>query len=439
LRQLQHDDGSWGWWENDPAHPFMTAYALYGLAEFKKAGYAVPQDMFERGVQSLLDQLRTHNSDTLRLWGGVQRGSEWNTRAFMFFALADAAPQRIDRTMLDETLHHAPSLNSYALAVLGLAYHELHDDVTAKDVLARLNARARTNGSYTFWSGDTWHYAWQDDPMETTAYALRLNAALAPHSPIVSRTIAFLRSEQHGSWWYTTKDTAASVYAIAEAGNAETTEFAPDESIAVRVDGRTVKTVHITKPILEAAEAQIRVPATSLHNGATVEFVREGRGALYWSTDFTRYAPPQAHVAADSSRSIFARLFPPRPPLQIERRYYAPHSGAWRVGDEIHVELTVSANEDVQYVAIEDPFPAGVEYAPPQGHAGDTSWSGMQFFDDRAVFFATQLSRQWPLHLSYDLRVTTCGTYMASAPISYAMYGPPISAVGDAQHVVVQP
>src|SRR6185437_10690112 len=36
LAELQHSDGSWGWWENDAAHPFMTAYAMYGLAEFKK-------------------------------------------------------------------------------------------------------------------------------------------------------------------------------------------------------------------------------------------------------------------------------------------------------------------------------------------------------------------------------------------------------------------
>nr|MDQ6930985.1 MG2 domain-containing protein [Candidatus Eremiobacteraeota bacterium] len=111
LSDLQHADGSWGWWEHDDAHPFMTAYALYGLAEFRKSGFSVPETMYDRGVSSLLNQLQGANSDTLRLWGGVQAGSQWNTRAFMLFALADAAPQRMDRTILDQTMEHAGALN----------------------------------------------------------------------------------------------------------------------------------------------------------------------------------------------------------------------------------------------------------------------------------------------------------------------------------------
>ncbi len=31
LGDFQHDDGGWGWWKTDENHPFMTAYALYGL------------------------------------------------------------------------------------------------------------------------------------------------------------------------------------------------------------------------------------------------------------------------------------------------------------------------------------------------------------------------------------------------------------------------
>lgn len=439
LRELQHPDGSWGWWENDPAHPFMTAYALYGLSQFRAAGYAVPAQMYDRGVDSLVAQLGAQYGDTLRLWGGAQPGSEWNTRAFMLFSLANAAPSRVDRRLLEETRARAASLNSYALAVLGLAYHDLGDDAHARDILARLNARAVTNGAYTYWSGETWHYAWQDDPIETTAYALRLNAALQPGVPIAGRVTAFLRSERRGDWWYTTKDTAAAIYAIAEADSGGPSELTPDETVGVYVDGKLVRSVRITTPILDAAQAEVRVPADTLHDGSIVTFERTGRGALYWSTDFVRYAPPGAHAAADPNRSLLSRLFPKHPPLRVERRYTLLHRGPWRVGDEIRVDLTVTAKDDLQYVAIEDPFPAGVEYAPPQGDAAQTSWSGLQLFDDRAVFFATTLNARWPLHLQYSLRVTTPGTYTAAPPTAYAMYGPPIYAVGDGTRVSVAP
>jgi uncharacterized protein YfaS (alpha-2-macroglobulin family) len=438
LSELQHEDGSWGWWETDAAHPFMTAYAVYGLAEFKHAGYGGLDGMLARGIDSLAAQLETSNTDTLRFWGGAQAGSEWNTRAFMLFAMADADTSRVDRDLLAQTLSHAGVLNSYALAVLGLAYHELGEDAAAKRILEMLNSRAVSRGPYTYWTGDTWHYAWEDDPIETTAYALRLNAAIEPDSQITGRAVAFLRSEQRGSWWYTTKDTAAAVYAIAQAQRPSQEEFHPNETVSVLVGDRTIKTLHVTSPLLSASDAEVDVPASMLRDGTSVRIVRSGTGSLYWASDFTRYAPWSVHDVRDRNRSLFARLFPPAPPLKIERRYRVDHAGPWRVGDEVHVDVTVSANEDVQYVAIEDPFPAGVEYAPVQGQAGSANWSGIQFFDDRAVFFADTLYRAWPLRLSYNLRVTTAGAYAAPPPIAYAMYGPPVSATGSGENVLVR-
>ena len=136
---------------------------------------------------------------------------------------------------------------------------------------------------------------------------------------------------------------------------------------------------------------------------------------------------------------LFERLFPPVPDLQIDRRYDAHHAGPWQIGDEVTVDVTVRSRAAVQYVAIEDPFPAGVEYQPDQAMAA-WNWSGVQFFDDRAVFFATAVWPQYPLHLSYKLRVTTPGAYAAPAPVAYAMYGPPLRAVGRPQRVdVVEP
>ena len=37
LYDYQHDDGGFGWWKTDENHPFMTAYALYGLVEAHRA------------------------------------------------------------------------------------------------------------------------------------------------------------------------------------------------------------------------------------------------------------------------------------------------------------------------------------------------------------------------------------------------------------------
>ena len=439
LAQLQHSDGSWGWWQYDNAHPFMTAYAMYGLAEFRKHGYKVPQAMYDGGVNSLVAQLATNNDDTLRFWGGAQPNSEGNTRAFMLFALAQAAPQRLDRALLAQTHAHLAQLNPYALAVLGLADHTLGDDANAKLVLAQLDARATNDGAWTYWHGDTWHYAWEDDPIETTAYALRLETAMNPQSPKIARIVAFLRAQQRGNWWYTTKDTAAAIYAIADALHPDATEFHPDETVRVTLDGKTVQTVHIASAILDAADASIVIRAGSLHDGSVIAFERTGSGSLYWSDDAVRYVPTNVGQTRDASQSILSRLFASPPNLQVTRTYDVGHPGPWRVGDQVTVHLSVLAHSNVQYVLVEDPYPAGAEHQDIQGHATDALWNGMQLLDDHAAFFADRLHDGQALNLTYKLRVTTPGTYTAPAPMAAAMYGPPVTDVGRRDTITVIP
>jgi alpha-2-macroglobulin len=439
LGQLQHEDGSWGWWEYDDAHPFMTAYALYGLAEFRKDGYVVPSSMFDRGIDSLVAQLATANADTLAFWGDGQKGSEWNTRAFMLYALADAAPGRVDRALLERTRAHSAELNPYAIAVLGLAEHWLGNEDAAKALLAQLDRRAVHADAFTFWRGASWHYAWEDDPIETTAYALRFEVAMGADRARIDTIVNFLRAQRNGDWWYTTKDTAAAVYALSEAIRPDSSEFSPDEIVRVLVDGHEVRSLHVTEPILDAADASVVVPASLIRNGTHVTFERTGRGALYWASDAVRYVPTNAAEATDASKPLLARLFSAPPSLAVTRSYTVNHGGAWRVGDEIVVEVTVRSRSDVQYVAVEDPFPAGAEHQPEQGHAADSEWSGVQLLDDRAVFFADRIYAHAPLRIRYTLRVTTPGHYTAPAPTAYAMYGPPVSALGRPHSVEIVP
>lgn len=437
LEALQHDDGSWGWWEHDAAHPFMTAYAVYGLAELHKSGYAVKDRTISRGVASLLAQLATSNDDTLAFWGRRQRGSQWNTRAFRLYALADAAPERVDRAVLAETDARASEMNPYAIATLGLAHYAIGDRPGAAAMLARLDAEAIEECPYTHWRGASWHYGWEDDPVETTAYALRLEVAVKLGSPRVARAVTWLRSQERGSWWYTTKDTAAAIYALSEATSPQLSEFSPHESVRVSLNGRVVKEVRVDQPVLPASDASIVVPAEALKAGGTLVVERSGRGTLYWSTDWTRYVPDGTKVAYDEGpRSADRESAGARSPFVISRTYETARQGPWHVGDVVRVDVLAATSEDTQYVAIEDPFPAGLEYQPLQHETGD-DWSGVQFFDDRAVFFATRLSSHETIHLAYRLRVTTPGSYTAPPPSAYAMYGPPIAALGRAARVNV--
>jgi len=55
LYRFQHDDGGWGWWEDDDTDDFMTAYVVYGLAVAKRAGFTVDEGTLERGLEVLIE------------------------------------------------------------------------------------------------------------------------------------------------------------------------------------------------------------------------------------------------------------------------------------------------------------------------------------------------------------------------------------------------
>jgi alpha-2-macroglobulin len=81
LGDFQHEDGGWGWWKTDQNHPFMTAYAVYGLIEAKRAGYRIDDSRVENGAQRLA-----------AMYAEYPR-AEPDLKAYVAYVLRRAAPQ----------------------------------------------------------------------------------------------------------------------------------------------------------------------------------------------------------------------------------------------------------------------------------------------------------------------------------------------------------
>jgi alpha-2-macroglobulin len=60
LSSYQHDDGGWGWWQDDPSLVFMTAYVVSGLGQAKQAGYTIDDDRLNNARNWLLKTLAAH-------------------------------------------------------------------------------------------------------------------------------------------------------------------------------------------------------------------------------------------------------------------------------------------------------------------------------------------------------------------------------------------
>ena len=124
-----------------------------------------------------------------------------------------------------------------------------------------------------------------------------------------------------------------------------------------------------------------------------------------------------------------------------------------KVGDVIQVKLTIIAPNDLHYVVVEDPFPAGAEgvdqslkttsvvgEAPeltrtdrrnPWG--GDYGWwwfSHTELRDEKAVLFATYLPRG-TYEYTYLIRASLPGEYRVIPTHAYEMYFPEVFGRSD--------
>ena len=424
LDELEHTDGGWGWWTTDRSNVFMTAYAVWTLQAMQQAQPDPREDMrIARGVAWLERGLNAN---------GEVSDEE---HALALFAIGNAQPQQIPSGALDAVFAGIDRASATTTAFAGLAARAAGRNDLVERAVAHLRATALSAGGASFWRDGDWGYEWWTDPVAATSYAAMLFGRAHDASDLQS-SLEFIRDERQGDWWYTTTDTAAAATALAQiesrAGTSSTNEI-----VRVKIGNDVVRTVRITNAVPDASDTHVVIPAALMQEHEPVTIERSGPGMLYWSSDFTRYMNRNATTRRDAKQSVLRRLFAAPPALSVDRRYTVDHPGPWKIGDRVTVDLWITARDGARYVTLEDPFPAGVEYQPLQGQ-GESSWSGAQFLDDRAAFFLYWLFPNQTVHLQYQLRATTAGTYAAPGPSAYASYGPPIAAVGTGEDVVIR-
>ncbi len=131
-----------------------------------------------------------------------------------------------------------------------------------------------------------------------------------------------------------------------------------------------------------------------------------------------------------------------------------------RVGDEITVTLTIIAPNDLNFVVVEDPIPAGAEAVDPRlattsiasegpsvERVGDESFNyfwGLRYFsriefrDEKVTMYATFLPRG-TYTFTYTLQLGLVGSYNVVPPTAREFYFPEVYGRGAGQLFVITP
>ncbi|HXG89899.1 MAG TPA: MG2 domain-containing protein [Vicinamibacterales bacterium] len=433
LGDYQHDDGGWGWWKTDDNHPFMTAYAVYGLIEAKRAGYQIDEGRLESGAGALAT-----------LYAEFPR-AEPDLKAYMAYVLrrSEVATASVDLTPLWDARAH---MSAYGRALLLLALDDAKD--SRGDELARaLAGEAQTKGDLTWWISDRDPLLFDiaDTSVEATATALRALARRNPTDPLVDRAIRWLMLNRRGGYWATTKQTAMALYGLLEVMQARN-ERPETFAVEVFVNGASAGTRTFTPASITAPDP-IVITAAAREGTNTVRLVKKGGGTLYWSSRGTYYDTQGAQARSGSRQLAITRNYARLVSTRVKNRLVyreEPFDGRMNPGDVLSVRLTVAGSRDWRYLMIEDPLPAGVEAVPdttayPMEREDRWRWwwgSQVEYRDNRTLFFQEEF-QDGRYEFVYLVKAVASGEFRAMPAQVSPMYVPDVTASSEPQTVIV--
>ena len=406
LMALQRPAGGWGWFDNDPEDPFMTACAVHGLSECARLGFRVDAVALRRGGD--------------RLAAMAKEEKDLNRLAYEAYVSGEE---------VDRLLAGAEKLSPYAQALLALALHR-KGRPEAAEVARKLCGRVKDD----HWETADWYYKWDNVSIETTAYAIQALAAIDPKNDIIPKAAGWLLAQRQGNRWRSTKDPAVAIAALLQVTNLEVVAGAVGAEAADRASPDLLKKVLVRPGSGPAQEILVDLnnPLRSrfeAHFGGMAPGPQELKFEKGDGTSDFRFDVELAMQVLESGPAAAS----PRG-MSVRVEYDRPLESL-RLGDEVTAAVTVGSPEPVDYVMVLSPVPAGAEVVRGSG-TGDFAR-----FEDRyekAIFFLRSLGPE-PRVLKYRMRCSFAGKFTVLPAWAGLMYDEEVCGTGAGSSACVSP
>lgn len=457
LYSFQHGDGGWGWWKNDHSNPYMSAYVLYGLYTASLTNIKLRQSVINNGYQFLVNRLSSDDKISKYSW----YQDDDNVRCYMYYVLSLVDFKTLSKNdtlmkQLNEIWDKRDDLNEYSKILLALTQFQLGDKEKAEIMLENLEDFIKINKELetaNFQDIQRFWY-WYENGVESTAFALRAYLKIKPDSPHIQGMVNWLVRNRKNRRWFSTKDTAFAVYALADYMK-ETDELNPDLQVKVSYGEDYKKTFHITRENLILDKAEFTLPADVVGTGEKkLSIDIEGKGKLYYNA-YLKYFTKEEKIKGAGNEIYVKRKYYKLTPKEVtryrqewsskKRKYYKvkykdidydkkpiEYGEELKSGDLIEVSLDIKSNNNFEYLMFEDPKPAGCE--PINLKSGNTYQGGlvsnMELRDTHTSFFITYLN-QGKHNINYRLRAEIPGAFYVRPSESGAMYSPHVRAISN--------
>ncbi|HUW11830.1 MAG TPA: alpha-2-macroglobulin, partial [Anaerolineae bacterium] len=375
---------------------------------------------------------------------------ELNQQAFMLFVLAEAGEPEIGRTVA--LFDYRERLGQYGKGFLAMALGLVEEDGERGRIdtlLSDLIGEAILSATGAHWEEGTVDWWTMSTDTRTTAVVLDAFARLAPDEPLAPNIVRWLMVARKDGHWETTQETAWSLIALTD-WMVASGELEADYSWQVSLNGELLgEGVATNDNVDEAVELSAQIGQLFLDRANALLLERleptaeqSGAGWLYYTSHLQYFLPVEGLEPLDRG-------------IVVARRYEmadcqsdCPAVSQAQVGDAIRVKLTLVAPNDLHYLVVEDPLPAGCEAIDvslktvsglyegaeiemvEQPEDAPWWWNGWipthtELRDEKVALFATWM-RRGTYEYTYLMRASLAGRYLTLPASAYEMYFPEV-------------
>ena len=428
LKAAQLANGAFPWWPGGRPDPYMTLYVLSGLAEARRYGVAVPEDMIQKA-------LRYVNKEIPLLLKAEER--ELALVSYAAYVVTSYSPEEFSEAQKGYQAveswvvfleRHIHALTPFGKAYLAYTYLRLGHKEKAGSILDMAMDGVREDPvAGVYWTPEKYSWVWYSDTVEKHAFFLRTLQELRPEDKRIPGMVQWLLFNRKGTVWKSTKASVAAVYALLDYLN-QRGALASDEAFKARWGKKTYSEVvkaddWLDEPIRWQETGFEIAPEMSK---AVIE--KEGPGLAFASMTWT-YSTDQLPEASSPGM------------LELNRRFYrrVKEGDAYHlkpiesgeevaVGDQIEVQLKINTRSQFEYMHLKDLKAAGFEAETLlSGWKYDPLWFYEEPRDSLTNFFISWLPHGEYI-LRYRLRPTKPGVYRIGAATLQSMYAPDMTA-----------
>ena len=455
-----HQWHGYGWWPDGPPDLWMTAYVSWGLSLATDAGIEIPDTLAEKTHRSLVNAFnRSTRFDDSAAFALAALARLENLSAF--------TPLAELQTRFTTAFAERDRLSASGRAWLALASKRFGTPDQSATLLRNLDngvqrASAAGLGETAFWGATRNYWRASEGAVESTAVTLLALLTLDPQNPLVEPAAYWLALNRRSAHWSSTRDTAFAILALTTFLQHRGHLDASGE-IELLANNTPIRRVAFSRDTLLEIPAAIQIPYSALRPGKNTFTLRRTSGqtpvlATALASSWARgdSVQPAAHLI-ETSRTFERQKAEPTliGQLRLTSEPLDAH-GTARTTEEVTARITLTVPNQLEYLMIEVPKPAGCEplnplsgwdarlvrlpsdntKTPSPPDAGRPLYR--EEHDDRSVFFLDHLEAgTWELR--FALRAVTPGDFRALPVTATAMYVPEITANSDSRRLKIQP